>query len=95
MGERVQPFPGRVTIILAEPLPSSLGISRQACDSPGHLGEAQATLQPRGSRASFPLRPKHNFLGKPRRALGNPEHLRRLPNPSLARAARKRCFIVL
>lgn len=80
MGERVQPFPGRVKIILAEPFPSSLGISRQACDSPGHLGEAQAMPQPQRSRTSFPLHPKHNFLGKPGRGLGKPEHLRRLPN---------------
>lgn len=48
MGEGVQPFPERVKIILAEPFPSSLGISRQVCDSLGHLGKARAMLQPQG-----------------------------------------------
>lgn len=102
MGEGVQPFPEKVKIILAEPFPSSLGISRQACDSPGHLGKAQVMLQPQGSSRSLPLRPRNDFLGKPGWNLGKPgwdlgepECLQLLPTPSLARAARKRWFIVI
>lgn len=95
MGEGVQPFPGRVKIIPAEPFPSSSGISRQVCDSPGHLSKAQEMLQPQGSSRSLPLHPRHDFLGKPGWDLREPEQLQLLPTPSPARAARKRWFIVI
>lgn len=65
MGRSIQPFPGRVEIIPTEPFPSSLGISRQVCDSPGHLGKAWVILQPQGSNRSLPLHPRRDFLGKP------------------------------
>lgn len=64
MGQSIQPFLGRVEIILTEPYPSSLGISRQVCDSPGHLGKAWVILQPQGSNRSLPLHPRRDFLGK-------------------------------
>ena len=81
MGQGVQPFPGRVKIILAEPFPSSPGISRQVRDSPGHLGKAPVMLQPQGSSRSLPLHPRHNFLGKPGRDLGELECSQLLPTP--------------
>lgn len=65
MGEDAQTFPGRVKIIPAEPFPGSLGISRQVCDSPGHLSKAEEMLQPQGSSRSLPLHPRHNFSGEP------------------------------
>lgn len=81
MGQSIQPFPGRVEIILTEPFPSSLGISRQVCDSPGHLGKAWAILQPQGSNRSLPLHPRHDFLGKLGWDLGGARMLTALPHP--------------
>ena len=95
MGESIQPFPRRVKIIPVEPFPSSLGISRQVCESPGHLGKARVMLQSQGSSRSLPLHPRHDFFGKPGRDLGEPECSQLLPTPLLARAAKKRWFIVI
>lgn len=52
-------MPSPSLIIPAEPFPSSLGISRQVCDSPGHLGTARVMLQPQGSSRSHPLHPRY------------------------------------
>lgn len=47
MGEDIRPLPSRVKITSAEPFPSRLGISRQVCDSSGHLGESWQCCSPR------------------------------------------------
>lgn len=81
MGQSIQPFPGRVEIIPTEPFPSSLGISRQVCDSPGHLGKAWVILQPQGSNRSLPLHLRRDFLGKPGWDLGGAGMLAAPPHP--------------
>ena len=97
MGEGVQPFPRSVKITPAVPFPSRSGISRQVCDSAGHLGKAQVMLQLQDSSKSLPLHPRHNSGGSWSALgdLGELECLQLLPTPSLARAARKRWFIVI
>lgn len=82
----------------AEPFPSSLGISRQVCDSPGHLGKAWAMLQPRGSSRSLPFHPRRDFLGEARIGIwGETECSQLFPAPLACQSSqkKKRWFIVI